>query len=52
MNELEEKITYLIQNESIRKEIAEKGFDFVQRFNDDKIAINVNQLYINTINAD
>ena len=52
VNELEEKINYLLKNESLRKEIAKKGFDFVQRFNDDKIAINVNQLYINTINAD
>ena len=46
VNELEEKITYLIQNESVRKEIAEKGFDFVQRFNDDKISKSVNEIYL------
>ena len=44
--ELTEKINYLLNNESVRKEIAEKGFDFVQKFNDDKIAKSVYEIYL------
>ena len=43
--ELEEKINLLINNSNLRKEIAEKGFEFVQQFNDEKIAKSLYQLY-------
>ena len=44
--ELAEKINLLLQNENLRNEIAEKGFNFVQRFNDDRIAKSVNDVYL------
>lgn len=50
IDELAEKINYLLNNESVRNEIAEKGFDFVQKFNDDKIAKAIHEIYLKTIN--
>ncbi|MGV9004585.1 glycosyltransferase family 4 protein [Flavobacterium sp.] len=47
--ELAEKINYLLVNNCVRKEIAEKGFDFAQKFNDDKIANSVNDIYLKTM---
>lgn len=47
--ELEIKIKHLLENESLRNEIAEKGFDFVQKFNDDKIAKSVHEIYLNLL---
>lgn len=44
-NELSEKINYLLQNESVRNEITEKGFQFVQKFNDEVIAKQIMQTY-------
>ncbi|WP_413997727.1 glycosyltransferase family 4 protein [Flavobacterium sp. W1B] len=43
--ELEEKINTLLHDASLRKEIAEKGFEFVQKFNDQNIASKINKLY-------
>ena len=47
--ELEDKINLLLKNENIRKEIAAKGFNFAQRFNDDRIAQSINEIYIKTL---
>jgi glycosyltransferase involved in cell wall biosynthesis len=44
-NELAEKINHLLISESNRTEITEKGFQFVQKFNDDVIANQVIQIY-------
>jgi glycosyltransferase involved in cell wall biosynthesis len=43
--DLKAKITFLWQNESERKRRAEKGFDFVQKFNDENIATNLMDAY-------
>ena len=44
--ELAEKITYLLKNESLRNEIVEKGFEFVQKFNNDRIANSIHDVYL------
>jgi glycosyltransferase involved in cell wall biosynthesis len=43
--ELKEAINLLWDNPSKRKEMQEKGFEFVQKFNDEVIAKNWNELY-------
>ena len=48
-DELAEKINYLLNNESVRNEIAEKGFEFVQKFNDDRIAKSIHKIYLKVI---
>ena len=43
--DLKAKISFLWENESERKRRAEKGFDFVQKFNDENIANDLMQVY-------
>ena len=43
--ELEQKINLLLNDPNLRKEISEKGFQFVQKFNDEIIASQINKLY-------
>ena len=43
--DLKAKISFLWENESERKRRAEKGFEFVQKYNDEKIAINLMNAY-------
>ena len=38
VTEMQEAIIRLLQNEGLHKEITEKGFEFVQKFNDDVVA--------------
>ncbi|WP_293871993.1 glycosyltransferase family 1 protein [Flavobacterium sp.] len=38
IKELEEKIILLLNNETLRNEVAKKGFQYVQKFNDQAIA--------------
>ena len=45
IHELQEKIQLLLTNEKLRTEMAEKGFNFVQKFNDKTIANQVMALY-------
>ena len=45
LGDLKAKILFLWDNESERKRRAEKGFDFVQKFNDENIAINLMNAY-------
>ena len=44
-DELHEKITYLLNREDLRRQMAEEGKVFVQKFNDETIAKNWHQLY-------
>ncbi|VXC12579.1 Glycosyltransferase involved in cell wall bisynthesis [Flavobacterium sp. 9AF] len=44
-NELATKIQFLLENPEKRKEIAEKGWHFVQQFNDDVIANRLMEIY-------
>ncbi|PKH68805.1 glycosyl transferase family 1 [Flavobacterium sp. ALD4] len=48
-NELKEKIKLLLENESLRTDMIEKGFTFVQKFNDDVIAKNWFLTYSNIL---
>ena len=43
--ELEKKINLLLNDSNLRREISEKGFQFVQKFNDENIASKINKLY-------
>lgn len=43
--ELKLKIELLLKDEALRHNIAEKGFEFVQKFNDERIAKDVMNLY-------
>ena len=45
IHEMQEKIQLLLTNEKLRTEMAEKGFNFVQKFNDKTIANQVMALY-------
>ena len=45
IDEIQQKIQLLLTNEKLRMEIAEKGFTFVQKFNDKTIASQVMALY-------
>jgi glycosyltransferase involved in cell wall biosynthesis len=47
VTELEQQINFLLASPALRKEIADSGFNFVQRFNDDNIAKQYNNVYIN-----
>jgi len=46
IEELAEKITLLLNNEILRNEVAYKGYEFVQKFNDRNIANSINGLYL------
>jgi glycosyltransferase involved in cell wall biosynthesis len=43
--EIESKIILLLENENLRNEIAQKGFNFAQKFNDEQIAKELMTLY-------
>lgn len=43
---LKHNIELLLKNEELRKETIEKGYVFVQKFNDKTIAENLNEIYI------
>ncbi len=45
LEDIKAKILFLWENESERKRRAEKGFDFVQKFNDENIATNLMNAY-------
>lgn len=45
VNEIQNAIENLLHNDDLRTEIAEKGFEFVQQFNDDVIAKEIINLY-------
>ena len=45
IEEMEEKIKFLLANPEIRNQIVEKGLEFAQQFNDDVIAKNVMEIY-------
>jgi glycosyltransferase involved in cell wall biosynthesis len=45
LDEISNSITLLLNNFELRKEMAEKGFDFVQKFNDEHIASNIYNVY-------
>ena len=45
IEEMAEKITYLLANPEVRNEMAEKGIAFAQKFNDAVIAKNVMEIY-------
>ncbi|SNR15668.1 glycosyltransferase family 4 protein [Tenacibaculum jejuense] len=45
INELQQEINTLLNNDEKRKEIAEKGYTFVQKFNDEAIANSIMNLY-------
>lgn len=46
VSEMQKAIEDLLFDEVLCKEIAKKGFEFVQRFNDENIALAINQLYL------
>ena len=46
VSEMQKAIENLLSNDELRKEISEKGFEFVKKFNDKNIAATVNQLYL------
>ena len=45
IEEIKAAITLLIDNDALKKNMKEKGFDFVQKFNDDIIAKNMMDFY-------
>lgn len=45
VTEMENAILKLLQNDDLRKEITQKGWDFVQKFNDENIANQLIQVY-------
>jgi glycosyltransferase involved in cell wall biosynthesis len=47
--EMRNAIVQLFENEDLCATIADKGFEFVQKFNDEPIAVALNQLYQDTI---
>lgn len=47
--DIQAKIKFLWENESERKRRAEKGFEFVQKFNDERIANELMNLYKNIL---
>ena len=47
VNEISEKIKLLLSNKNLRQSIAEKGYQFVQKFNDQTIANEVMSVYEN-----
>ncbi|MGY0407570.1 MAG: glycosyltransferase family 4 protein [Polaribacter sp.] len=47
---LEKQLLYLLENEERRIEIIEKGFDFVQKFNDKNIADSYMNVYKSIVN--
>lgn len=49
IQEIESKITLLLSDPNLRTSIAEKGFDFVQKFNDQAIASQIMAVYQNLL---
>lgn len=49
VDEMEKAILKLLQNDNLREEITRKGWEFVQKFNDKNIALEINHLYTETI---
>lgn len=49
--DLKAKIVFLWDNESERKRRAEKGLEFVQKFNDENIAKEIMRIYQNILNS-
>ncbi len=45
IDEISNSINLLLSNFELRKEMAEKGYDFVQKFNDEHIASNIYNVY-------
>ena len=45
VQEMENAIQTLLQNKNLQIEMAQKGFDFVQQFNDEKIAFQMMDVY-------
>lgn len=43
--DLSEKIDFLLKNPTLRNEIAQKGYEYVQKFNDEKIAKKLINVY-------
>ncbi|MCA6423074.1 MAG: glycosyltransferase family 4 protein [Flavobacterium sp.] len=52
IDELKEKIFLLLNNENLRNEVTDKGFEFVQKFNDESIANSINSLYLEIFKND
>lgn len=50
VEDIKAKILFLWENESERKRRAEKGLEFVQKFNDDKISKNLHTVYQEVMN--
>ena len=50
ISDIRAKILYFWENESERKRRAEKGFEFVQKFNDEQIANNLMAVYREVLN--
>ena len=48
-NEITRQIILLLQNENLRKEIIEKGYQYAQQFSYSKIADEIQNLYKNLI---
>lgn len=45
VTDLNSKINMLLRNDKLRKEIADKGFEYVQKFKDEVIAVELMQCY-------
>jgi glycosyltransferase involved in cell wall biosynthesis len=45
IEEMEKQIQLLLENKTLRNEMSEKGFEFVQKFNDEIIAHNLMEIY-------
>ena len=45
INEITNSINLLLNDSELRKEISQKGYEFVQKFNDDSIAFNMYSVY-------
>ncbi|MCZ8091742.1 glycosyltransferase family 1 protein [Flavobacterium sp.] len=52
IDELKEKIILLLNNENLRNEVTDKGFEFVQKFNDERVANSINSLYLEIFKND
>lgn len=50
VNEIAEAIQFLLDNPLKREQITEKGYEFVQKFSDESIANNINNLYTKLLN--
>jgi glycosyltransferase involved in cell wall biosynthesis len=50
VEEMQEAILNLLNNDALRKEITQKGFEFVQKFNDESIAKQITEEYQRLLN--